>query len=463
MSVAVPWVLWGTLAAVGGVVLAHLLSVRQPRALRLPTARFIPDRAVRAVSRASSPRDVLLLLVRVLLLLCIGVALAGVSWTGARVPVRTLIAVEGRALSHGDSTALADVLQRAASEYAPVSAIVVGDTVVDVTDPSRVLALMDSVLRVPRTTAPSTLAATLLRARRAAPRLADGADSVRFVLVSLERADLTTAALDPIRATWPGTIVRRAIPRKTTRQDSTTDPLQIAVRAAGDDVVSAAVAQWPDMASHRTFVIRDSMTPSDSAAAQAGAAIVVWTSDRVPPRWIALSDSVETQVSAVIAGGRALVAPLVRTARAPDNAHALLWWPDGSAAATEEALGRGCVRWVGFAAPNGDALLSADAQVVLSALSRECGTAVGMAAAPALDPALLSRMTGAGALASRASLGVSPPPALSPFTPWLLLAALVLLVVETALRSRRDRDRAEAPARAPHDVGERAANPEVAA
>lgn len=200
MSVAFPWVLWGTIGAVVGVVVAHLLSVTQPRALWLPTSRFVPDRAVRAVSRANTPRDVPLLMVRVLLLLCIGCALAGVTWLGARrESVRTMLAIDGRAIVAGDRVllvrAITDALQRAARNNAPVRAVLLGDTLVHVSDPALAAATLDSVMRARPGRASSSLGATLLRARRAAPALANGADSVALVVMSLERADVTAAAL----------------------------------------------------------------------------------------------------------------------------------------------------------------------------------------------------------------------------------------------------------------------------
>jgi len=464
MNVAFPWVLWGTLAAVAGVVAAHLLSVTQPRTLRLPTTRFLPERAIRAVSRASSPRDVMLLLVRIAILACVGGALAGITWGGARVPVRTLIAVESSALLFGDSIALRDALQRATREYAPVRAILLGDTLVTIADPLRAALTIDSLLgtlrvsafaserdpavstlrdpavSTPRVPARSTLAATLLRARRAAPRLVAGADSLRLVLIATERADVGTAALDAIRATWPGHIVRLPIGLQVALADSLNSRFRVIVRTTGDDVVAAAFAQWPDLTAQRVLVIRDSITRADSAAAEAGSVLVVWWRRGVPPGRTAVRDTIAARENAVIGSGRAVIAPFARTALAPENAPALLWWPNGTAAATEEPLGRGCIRWVGVATPEGDALLSVDARAVLSTLTQACGAAFNGAASPALDSTRLRRLSGSDAMAAATAFGASLPRALSPFTRWLLLAVLLLLVVEQLLRRRGVRE-----------------------
>lgn len=463
MNVAFPWVLWGTVVAVAGVIAAHLLSVTQPHALRLPTVRFIPVRTIRAVSRASAPRDVMLLLVRVTILTCIGGALAGITWSAARVPVHTVIAVESGALLFGDATALRDALQRAISEYAPVRAIILGDTLVTIADPSRASLTVDSLMRTPRVPAPGTLAATLLRARRAAPLLVEGADSMRLLLISTERVDVTTAALDAIRATWPGSIVRLPIPLQVAMADSVSSRFSVTVRATRDDIVAAAFAQWPELAARQVLVIRDSMTRADSAAAAAGAVIVVWLRRGVPPGWSTIVDSADSRERALIGGGRVVVAPFMRIARAAENATALVWWPDGSAAATEEPLERGCIRWVGIGTPAGDALLSVDARAVLSTLTTECGATFKLATSAALDSAQLRRLAGGDALAVAAALRVSQPNSRSPFTRWLLLAALLLLVVESVLRARHVRERGVLSARSRRDTDDVAAYPEAVA
>jgi hypothetical protein len=66
---AMPWVFGGALAAALAITALHFLSVRQPRVLLLPTARFVPERDARAVARQAKPSDLLLLVLRVIALL----------------------------------------------------------------------------------------------------------------------------------------------------------------------------------------------------------------------------------------------------------------------------------------------------------------------------------------------------------------------------------------------------------
>ena len=68
------------LAAAAGiaalVVAIHFISTREPATVPLPTARFAPNRPVRARSRAFKPSDLLLLFCRAGLVLCAGAGLA---------------------------------------------------------------------------------------------------------------------------------------------------------------------------------------------------------------------------------------------------------------------------------------------------------------------------------------------------------------------------------------------------
>ena len=65
MNFAIPWIAGAAIAAAVAVTVLHLLSVRQPRVMRLPTARFIPARDARAVARQARPSDRWLLLLPV--------------------------------------------------------------------------------------------------------------------------------------------------------------------------------------------------------------------------------------------------------------------------------------------------------------------------------------------------------------------------------------------------------------
>src|SRR5690606_33686669 len=76
MSFALPWIFALGAATAVGVVALHLLSTRRPPERPLPTARFVPESDLRAVSRTSRPTDLLLLALRVLAVLLIAAAFA---------------------------------------------------------------------------------------------------------------------------------------------------------------------------------------------------------------------------------------------------------------------------------------------------------------------------------------------------------------------------------------------------
>ena len=76
MMFLAPAFLWGAIAVALGIVALHFIVTRQPQASVLPTARFVPDSAATATARNVRPSDLLLMLLRVLLVLAAGVALA---------------------------------------------------------------------------------------------------------------------------------------------------------------------------------------------------------------------------------------------------------------------------------------------------------------------------------------------------------------------------------------------------
>src|SRR5688500_1252564 len=71
-----PGYLIAALAAAAGLVAAHFIVRRQPRAMVLPTARFVPDTPVLTTGFARIPADLAVLALRVLCVLLAGIALA---------------------------------------------------------------------------------------------------------------------------------------------------------------------------------------------------------------------------------------------------------------------------------------------------------------------------------------------------------------------------------------------------
>jgi hypothetical protein len=109
-------------------------------------------------------------------------------------------------------------------------------------------------------------------------------------------------------------------------------------------------------------------------------------------------------------------------------------WADGTAAATERALGRGCVRDVAVPiARAGDLALRESTRRVVTALASSCGGVVQYT--PAAE-STLAQLRGTGPLvATRALERRTAPP--GHLATWLLVAALVLLLIEPLLRRQR--------------------------
>lgn len=138
--------LWAAVTAASVVVVLHLLARRRPHPMMLPTARFVPEAAVRAPAFHRRPSDLLLLALRVAALLLLGAALARPEITGPR---------------------------------RPVAALTIGDSV-------------------------GSLSAAFAAALRASPAL--GADSVALVLAMSLTRDRWDPATVEWRSRWPGAV-----------------------------------------------------------------------------------------------------------------------------------------------------------------------------------------------------------------------------------------------------------------
>ncbi len=465
MTAAYPWVLWGTLFAALAVVAAHLLSISRPPVLSFPTARFAPERTVPSVSRASRPTDVLLMVLRMFAVICAGVAFAGVTFDQSRESVVTLIAVDDMVAA--DTAVLrrsiGEVVRDAQRDNTPVVGIVStsGATPMDglwdaetiATAPINAItgsALTDNNPQRVNTRDPVALSALLLRARRAAPQFASRADSVRLVVLTPARGalrEVSDEALRAVRQVWPGRITRRDVALASPSAYVNRARDVVNVRGANDDIVRAAYARWGDLPAVRTRVVRDSLGAADSLAAVNGEAVVDWVARGASNAAAPISKTPTRAVTAVVANGVALVAPLRREKPLlVDSAHhAIVWWIDGAPAAVERHVGAGCIRVVGFAPPAGDALLSVSARGALAALVAKCGAGVASSFATGaltLQDSLArsqqdSILTGNGGLAASRELRASLPGVLSPLTRWLLVAAVALIGIETALSRTR--------------------------
>lgn len=441
MSFVFPWVLWATFAAVAGVIAAHLLSVRRPPELLLPTASFLDDRKVRAVARSTRPSDRWLLLLRIAALLLAGLALAGMTWTGRRAATASMVVLDARKSSLADDSlawrdAIERVIRATGSESLPSVVVWSNGRVRPMTTGT----LWDSIW-------PSdsgTLAAALIAARRAAPQLAMNADSIALHVVSPLREDVTSSALDAVRDAWPGRITVWAVSPDGARDaGDANDSLgrsSAAFRRAGvgadvrsdlsDDVVAAAFARRGGDAPEAAQIVRGSLSADDSAFAESGGAVVQWPVARE-------AKESEESLPAVVSNGMVLIgAGLDRMPSVTRGGTAIAWWADGSPAAVEQTHGAGCIRSVAFTAPEGDALLGASARGVLVALAAPCGARGSLGEPARLSAQELARLEGTGSLAPAAPFRAQR--SASPIAGWLLLAALALLGVEVLVRTRQE-------------------------
>jgi hypothetical protein len=423
ITVQAPWALWVSGAAALGVVLAHLLSVGRPPELALPTTRFVPVGPLEAVSRARALRDLLLLLLRVLVVILAGAAFAGVRVTPPRAPVASLVVLDLPQQASDTAgwrtaarAALADVRR-------PVLGLVTSDGRTMAGEPLAQRTFVDTVSLARWEASASSLAGALLAARREAAVQAAHADSLALVVISPLRADVTAAALPAARATWPGRV--DLVPVAWTN---------VATDVAADVAADAATDSWTDTMPMPVRTRRRYGAPSgdDSAFARRGGTLIVWPdSARRAPTDGALADS----TFAVVTHGVALVAPLHRARRVPEGAQPRAWYADGSVAVGETVLGAGCVRWVGFAEPAGDALLTGSSRPLRAVLEGGCEPITW----PRLADSMRAALAGSGSLAPSTRLTAGENEASAPVAPWALLAALCLLLIEQLVRTRAQR------------------------
>jgi hypothetical protein len=428
MNFAIPWIAGAATAAAVAVTVLHLLSVRQPRVMRLPTARFIPARDARAVARQARPSDRWLLLLRVLALLGVGGALAGMR-----------CGVTGRALSPIiviDASRRADSLALIAQATAPVAdrAKAIAPTVLWV----------EGVMQDPGVAIVAAIGEAS-RQVRAQPSLT--ALSLTVVLPAQVRS---RAGWDAWRGQWPARIrLVSDAPRvafTAGERDSATVPPERMSRVRmvvgewrGTDAVEAAFALRGVLAGRLSapqgteVVVRR----TGRGLINGSAVLVEWPRDGVPAGWRTVS--IPDTVGAVSAAGVALVAPLVRTALPPvlsDSVQAIAWWSDGVAAAIERTSALGCAREVALVIDEGsDLLLSPAADGLLRVLRAPCGDRRVLA--PRNEDRTLVLAAGTATVdaeyfrVANESVGVRRD---SWFTIALLMLALVALLVEALVR-----------------------------
>jgi len=421
MTFLAPWALLVGGVAAACLVVLHLVARQRPAAYPLPTARFVPDRRT-LVSRVSRrPRDLLVLLLRLALVLSAAAAFARPVLTPRR-------SAQARVLLLDRSAAVADpvdALRRArdlARDGVPTRFLAFDSSVVTL---GSGVAALDSISGDSGVASRvvGSISASLAAARRAAAELGVRADSVELVVVSPLTEREVDAATDSIRAAWPGAV--RVVRVAAAPDSATMPPLDQVVRDV--DVLGPALGTRAVRASANALrIVRGALTATDSAFARGGGVVVRWDTlgARVP-------------VAAAVAMGDDVAVAVMARAVLAEPGMVLARWGSGEPAAVEEALGAGCVRVVGIGIPEaGDLPLSPVFHRIVDGLTERCAGAGVRVGAP-LDSARVATMTGSRPMASGRALaaGVERP---TPIASWLLGLALACAVGELLLRRREE-------------------------
>lgn len=433
MSFLFPGFLLAAGAMAAGAVLLHFIVTREPDQLELPTARFAPERTIQARARRLEPRDLLLLAIRVALVLAVGAALAGPLLAPPRRDlVRIVMLDRSRAVLNP-----AEAADSARALLRPGDGLILFDSAATLVETGS----SDSLAGLARSPAAGRISTALIAALRTASRIRERADSIELVLVSPLVGEAVDAATDSIRALWPAGIRLVAVapssasPRPmVTLESDPGDPLAIALPPPGGTGAEGAVR-----------VLRRPATSGDSAwGNQPGRVLVVWPADSVvAPGWTALAPDT---TGAVMAGDVVVVAPFVRRASRAGDLEAsraaqrrgdlvVARWVDGEPAAVESPLGQGCIRSVAIPVPAaGDLVLDPRFAKLVSVLTQACG---GAADFRPLEPARRAGLAGQEPVLRAAAAGLAPAERMTtPWSKWLLLAALLLLGLEAAARRR---------------------------
>ena len=423
MTWIAPWALAVAGLAAAAAGLLHLLARDRPPRWLLPTARFVAAGSARATRRARTPRDLPLLALRVAALMLAGAAFAGPVFAPAGGSIVRVVLLD-RSASAADP---ADAVSLVRARLGAADRFVLFDTIATVIAAGREAAALDSLLRSSPVIDRASLSAGLVAATRIAGEAASAADSVALVVVSPLRG-VDDAATLPIRRLWPGRVELADVPPRVSADTlDTTDPqprvrgpsgdaLVVAARLGGAMPVGSATANERGM-----LLVRGDASAADSAFARAGGTLVVW------PMYADTATRADT-IGGFVVGETVVPFTAMRNAHPPAG-RAIARWVDGASAITETALDAGCIRTAAVPLPvAGDVTLRPGFQRALRELLRPCAQP-----APAVMPdSVRAALAGTGPLATASALRGDETRA--PATPWLLGAALALLLLEPLLR-----------------------------
>ena len=442
MTFLSPLYLWGAIAAAAGIVTLHFLVTRQPRASILPTARFVPDSPATATARDARPSDLLLMLLRVIVVLAAGAALAKPIMKPSRQPLRRIFLVDAsRAVANPK-----EALDSLNALYGDGDLVVVFDSTAHATSP----AFRDSLSAVRTRDARGNLSAGLIASLRVASDLRDKADSVELVIVSPLLGEERDAATDSIRKLWPGRarIIRIAAgtdsfpnvgdtrPELTIEADAT-DPLGVSVSLASRTQTPVAAR-----------IIRSAtMSSDDSTWITSGDRALVFWPIAERPRF-AIARAPADVSGGVLTRGARVVSSFQRRWSFPTDSlrgnRVVARWADGQPAVVEKKMGLGCLRSVAIPVPvAGDLVIRPEFVRIVEAIVGSCGDK--LSPTPLAAP-IVASLAGSGRLASGKAFTARKNIA-SPLAPWLFAIALAATVGELFAR-RIGRGRNAASSRA---------------
>ena len=430
MTFLSPLFLWGAIAAAAGIVALHFLVTKQPRASILPTTRFVPDSSAKATARDTRPSDLLLMLLRVIVVLAAGAALAKPIVKPSRQPLRRIFLVDAsRAVANPKEAA--DSLE---ARYGDGDLIVAFDSTARITSPG----FRDSLSAMSARDAIGNLSTGLITTLRAASRLRDNADSIELVIVSPLLAEERDAATDSIRKLWPG---RARIIRVAPRTDSTSNVgdsrPELTIEADATDPLGVSVSlasrtQTPVAAR----IIRSARMSSDDSTwmTSADRALVLWPAAERPRFAIPRAP---TDLSGGVLTSEARVVSLFqrRWIFPSDSLRAgrvVARWADGQPAVVEKKLGHGCLRSAAIPVPvAGDLVIRPEFVRIVAAIAGPCGDK--LSPTPLAAP-IVASLAGGGRLASGKAFRARHDIA-SPLAPWLFGIALAAAVGELFART----------------------------
>ena len=425
MSFLYPGMLWLGAMASAAVAALHFIVTRQPRSDVLPTARFVPDSAVKAVSHSDRPTDLLLLLLRILAVMSVAAGFARpVLGSYGEPKARIILADLSR--SSQDIRSVADSVTRYFRE---------GDILVGFDSAPRLLEHPDSIRNIVSSSNAGSLSAALVLAIRSASRLRERADSIGLTVVSAFPGGSWDAATDTIRSLWPGSI---EIVRVAARQDTVlSQPGSLAANFSSDDPLRFSVAlAGKQSGAGSVRIIRSGLLPAQKNDREV---LLHWP---IGDRPVFARTTASTAHGALIAGSTVVVAPFVTVADFPADSlkgtRIIARWEDGSPAAVQHAAAGGCVRSTNIpVTAKGDLVIRPEFISIVSALTRPCA---GVASFVSASEAALLRLKGGSAAAPRAAFPLQHTPP-SPLAVWLFAASVACLVAEFFLRratSERD-------------------------